>query len=155
MYKAIVSAKLRKTFVAISSGNPQPMLESLAPTFRYRFIGDTSIGGERHSLDAMSRWWSRIYTVFPNARFDVHRVIVSGPPWNTQVATELTFRADLPHAAVLPSGPHTNTVVQIMTLKWGKITDILTVEDTFKCAAALDRIAAAGVAEALAPQIND
>ena len=154
MYKTIVAAKLRKTFASISAGDPQPMLDSLAPTFRYRFLGDNAIGGERRSLTAMSSWWDRIYTVFPHARFDVHRVLVTGFPWNTNVATELTFHADLPPAAILPSGPHTNTVVQLMTLKWGKITDILTVEDTLLCTRALERVAATGIDEALAAPIN-
>ena len=154
MYKTIVAAKLRKTFAAISAGNPQLMLDSLAPKFRYRFLGDNAIGGERNSLDAMSAWWKRIYTVFPNARFDVHRILVKGAPWNTTVATELTFHADLPAGAVLASGPHTNTVVQLMTLKCGKITEILTVEDTLLCTRALERVAATGISEAVAPPIN-
>ena len=154
MYKTIVARKLRRTFAAISAGDPQLMLDSLAPTFRYRFLGDNAIGGERHSLDAMRRWWDRIYRVFPNARFDVHRVLVHGAPWNTQVATELTFHADLPEGALSPTGPHTNTVVQLMTLKWGKITDILTIEDTLRCTKAFERIAAVGVADAAMAPIN-
>ena len=93
-------------------------------------------------------------TIFPNARFDVHRVLVNGAPWSTQVATELTFHADLPPGAVAPTGPHTNTVVQPMTLKWGKITDILTVEDTLHCTRALERVAATGITDAANPPIN-
>ncbi|OUE29924.1 hypothetical protein BFL35_12760 [Clavibacter michiganensis] len=55
----------------------------------------------------------------------------------------------------LPNGEtYVNTVFQFMTLRWGAVTDVETVEDLQVLAHALDVVAASGNAEAAAPPIT-
>jgi ketosteroid isomerase-like protein len=48
-----------------------------------------------------------------------------------------------------------NIVHQFLTMRWGKITEVWTLEDTAVLAHALDRLAAAGFEEAHAAPITD
>jgi ketosteroid isomerase-like protein len=150
MYHAIVAHRTRSIFAAISKGDAQPMLRSLAKQFVYRFEGDTSIGGERRTLASMELWWSRLFRLFPGFRFEVIDVIVKGWPWNTRLATYLTFQAALPDGS-----PYENVVVQIISMRWGKITRIHTLEDSLRCARTLETLASRGQTEAVAPAIID
>ena len=150
MYHQIVARKIRSIFASISGGDYEPMLKALAPEFVYRFEGDTSIGGERRTLPAMRAWWERMYRLFPSLSFDVRDVIVNGSPWNTRAATYLKFRTPLPDGRV-----YENDVVQIVHLRWGRVTYVHTIEDSLRCAQKLQLLAQRGVEEALAPAIRD
>lgn len=150
MYTRIVRAKVRSTFAAINAGDHMPMVESLAPTFEYRFHGEHALGGRRTSKQAMLRWWERTFALLPGARFDVQDVLVAGGPWRTRVAVRCFVSGDLPGGE-----RYENTVFQFMTLRWGKVTSVETVEDLQVLERALQAVADAGVAEALAPPIED
>jgi hypothetical protein len=41
-----------------------------------------SLGGSRHTRDAMRRWFERLFRLFPDARFELRAVAVDGWPWN-------------------------------------------------------------------------
>lgn len=150
MYHAIVARKVRSVFAAISLGDAVPMLDSLAPVFQYRFEGDSPIGGVRTQRESMRLWWERMYRLFPGLSFEVRDVLVAGPPWNTRISTHLEFRMPLPDG----SG-YRNVVMQTMRMRWGRITEILTLEDTQRCMRLLQWRAGQGEAEALAPPISD
>jgi ketosteroid isomerase-like protein len=150
MYHWITERWVRSIFAAISKGNVEPMLDTLASRFVYRFEGDTALGGERHTRGAMQLWWQRIFRLFPGLTFEVRDIIVKGWPWRTRIATYLRFHA------VLPDGrPYHNDVMQIMAMRWGRITNIHTIEDTLRCARTLDMLAARGQLEAVAAPIVD
>ncbi len=150
MYHYCVERKLRAVFAALGEGDFQPMVGSLAPRFRYRFEGDSPIGGVRSTQEAMRAWWQRMYRLFPGLRFVVRDVVVSGPPWHTRIYTQLDFVKPLPDGT-----PYTNVVMQRMVMRWGRITEIHTLEDTQRCARFLDWKAQSGNAEATAPPISD
>jgi ketosteroid isomerase-like protein len=150
MYHAIVARKVRSVFASISSGDPVPMLDSLAPAFVYRFEGDSAIGGVRNRRESMRLWWERMYRLFPGFRFVVRDVLVAGPPWNTRICTQLDFEMPLPDGR-----GYRNVVMQTMRMRWGRITEILTLEDTQRCMRLLQWRAGQGEAEALAPAISD
>ena len=151
LYDRIVETRLRSVFASLNAGDPRPMLRSLAAEFVYRFEGDTALGGERRTLDAMERWWARFFRLLPGARFEVRRVLVAGPPWATRIAVELTVRA--PASAGSPD--YVNAVMQSADMRWGRLTRVHTLEDTLALRRRLERLAAAGLDEALAPPILD
>ncbi|MFN8022715.1 MAG: nuclear transport factor 2 family protein [Acidimicrobiales bacterium] len=148
MYHAIVRSKVRKVFAALSAGDTGPMLHTLAPRFHYRFAGEHCLSGERTRHADIAAWWGRVFRLFPGARFDVDEVVVSGPPWNTQVAThvQLTARS-------AAGGDYGNEFVQLMRLRWGRATEVFTLEDTSRLERELERMTAAGIAEAGAAAI--
>ena len=150
MYAFIVERRLRAVFAALGSGDAEPMLAGLAPSFEYRFEGDTPIGGLRNSLTTMRLWWERLFRLFPGLQFEVREVAVTGPPWNTRIHVMLDFV--VPHQ---PDGPYRNIVMQFMRMRWGKVWYIHTLEDTQRCGRYLAWSAAQGKAEALAAPITD
>ena len=150
MYHAIVARKTRAIFAAINRGDPGPMLDALSSRFRYRFEGATCLGGERTTREAMERWWARLYRLFPETKFEVRDVLVSGWPWSTRIATYLAFRANLPTI-----GPYENVVVQMVRMRWGRIDEIHTLEDSLRCWRTLQVLAEQGNTEANAAPIAD
>jgi ketosteroid isomerase-like protein len=150
MYHRIVAAKVRQAFADLSAGKPDPLGEVMAPRFTYRFYGEHALPGERHTREALRRWTDRVARLLPGGRFQVHDVIVAGWPWNTRIATRVTVRATLPGGV-----PYENVFMQTIRMRWGRITEVHTLEDTAVLTRALDALAASGVAEAHAAPITD
>ena len=120
----------------------------MAPTFTYRFYGDHALGGERRTVDALRRWWERTDRLIPGARFHVEDVVVAGPPWATTISTRVSIRGHLANGE-----PYQNVFMQMMRMRWARITEVHTLEDTAVLADALDRLAADGIEEAGADPI--
>lgn len=150
VYSMIVRSKVRSTFEEINSGNFAAMVDGLGTPFEYRFHGDHAFGGRRVTKAAMTAWWERIFRVLPGARFDVQEVLVNGGPWNTRIAVRSQISGPLP-----TGDRYENTVFQFMTLKWGKVTSVETVEDLQVLERALQTVAESGNPEATAAPITD
>lgn len=150
MYSRIVRRNVARVFDAISHGDPSAMLDSLAPQFVYRFHGEHALGGVRTTRAAMEQWWERIFRLLPGAAFRVDEVLVNGWPWRTRLALRLQVSGPLPDGGV-----YENVLFQFMTLRWGRVADIETLEDLQVLERALRIVAAAGRPEALAPPITD
>jgi ketosteroid isomerase-like protein len=155
MYKMIVRAKLRRLYAGVGQGHWQPIVDSFADPFVYRFVGDTPLGGTRRTRAAMAAWWTRILTLCPGAALIPQRIVVEGWPWNTTVMTYVHFNATIPGPDGAGTVPYQNEVMQLMTLRWGRITQLLTIEDTQRFARILPNLAAAGIADATAAPIAD
>jgi ketosteroid isomerase-like protein len=155
VYKAIVRAKLRRLFANASQGNWKPIVAGFADDFSYRFIGNTPLGGTRTTRSSMEAWWTRLLKLFPGAQFLPQEILVEGPPWNTRVMTHMPFRATLPGAEGDAALPYENEVMQLMRLRWGRITSIVTIEETQRSVDVLPRLAKAGFEDATAAPIND
>jgi ketosteroid isomerase-like protein len=154
IYRAIVRRQVRALFTQANNGNWGAIVDGLAPTFTYRFIGDTPLGGTRTTHDAMRRWFERLYRLFPGSQFDPQRIVVEGPPWKTQIMTYVKIVGTAPNSTGTAM-PYENEFMQAMVLRWGKITSVLTLEDTQRFVEALPRLAAAGIADATASPITD
>ena len=149
VYSMIVRNRVRSTFDKINSGDYQAMVDGLANPFEYLFHGDHALGGRRVSKEAMNRWWERTLRLLPGATFDIRDVLVNGGPWNTRVAVRSLVSGPLPNGE-----KYENTVFQFMTLKWGKVVSVETVEDLQVLQRALRVVADAGNDEALAELIS-
>lgn len=150
VYARIVEGKVRATFAEINAGNYMAMVDSLGVPFVYKFHGDHALGGIRTTREAMVRWWQRVGALLPGAQFTIDEILVRGGPWRTRVAVRSTVRGPLPGGA-----EYRNTVVQFMTLRWGKVVDVETLEDLQRLTRALSLVADAGHAEATAAAIKD
>ena len=112
-------------------------MRSLTPSFCYRFYGDHALGGERRTVAAMRVWWERVFGLLPGVRFKPREVMLAGWPWATPPdGTAYDFN-------------------QFVETRWGRITEVRTLEDTQKPDRALRRKAAAGIREAEADPIAD
>ena len=121
MYHRIVAMQVRNAFAQISAGNWEAMVAGMAPAFTYRFYGDHALSGERHTHDALRRWWERCFRLLPNTTFDVEDILVAGWPWNTRVATAVTV-----NVGVVDGSRYQNVVHQFLRIRWGKITEVRT-----------------------------
>ncbi len=150
MYHAIVRKKIVALFEAVGRGDAQPLLECFAPRFIHKFLGQSAMGGERHSLEATKAWYERLYRLLPGIKFDLGRMIVSGPPWNTLAVVE--WRESNQGADGVPTE---NFGCHVVRLAWGRATYLAICPDTTGLKETLDRLAAAGFAEAHAAPIAD
>jgi ketosteroid isomerase-like protein len=149
LFHQIVERKVRENFAQLSAGNYEFVLSQMALRFDHFFSGTHPLGGKRHSVDAMRRWFERLYTINQNLRFEVLNVAVSGTPWNTNVVVEWIDRATLANG-----DPYINQGVHFVRMRWGKVISLHAYLDTQVFAEACERMAQAGVAEAAAALIT-
>jgi ketosteroid isomerase-like protein len=157
IYKAIVRRQVRSLFNEANAGNWNAIVDGLAPSFTYTFVGDTPLGGTRTTHEAMRRWFTRLYRLFPGSQFVPQAIVVEGPPWNTNIMTYVKIRGQVPVAGIARGATraYENEFMQRMVLRWGKITSVVTLEDTQRFVELLPTLAAAGIADATEPPIAD
>lgn len=149
LYTAIVRRRVRNVFDRINRGDFMPMVDGLAESFSYVFHGKHALGGRRKTREAMLRWWARTMRLLPGAHFEVLEVLVTGWPWHTRLAVRLRVNGPLPNGE-----RYENAVFQFITLRWGKISSVETIEDLQRLTRALATVAAAGNDEAAATPIE-
>jgi ketosteroid isomerase-like protein len=154
MYRFLVRRRIKWLFAEANRGNWTAIVDGLSEQFTYRFVGDTPLGGVRTTRAAMIAWWERLYRLFPDAKFKVEMIVIEGPPWNTRIMTYVKILATQPSCAN-GSKPYENEFMQLMQLRWGRITSVVTIEDTLRFAALLPKLSTAGIADATALPITD
>ena len=150
VYHALVRRKVRSIFDSLSRGDYSAALNGVAGDVHHAFAGDHALGGERHTKDAMERWFRRLYRLFPELRFEVREVVAKGWPWKTTVAVEWVAR-------VTPreGEPYVNEAAHLLRIRWGRVVYVHAYEDSQKVADACRRMVAAGIQEAGAAPITD
>jgi ketosteroid isomerase-like protein len=149
MYRWIVARKIRDVFAAIGRRDIDAALKDARDDVHHIFPGDNAMGGERHSKDAMRRWFERVLYLLPEIQFEVKKVAVRGWPWNTVVLVEWRdFGRARDGEAYENEGAHA------IRLRWGKAEYIHAYLDTEAVTAVCDRLAAGGVEEAAAAPIT-
>lgn len=149
MYKVIARHKTRATFEALSRGDWEAAIEDVATDVHHVFPGDNAMGGERHSKEAMGRWFERVYRLIPELHFEVRQIAVKGWPWDMMVAVEW---AD--HGRAADGVPYANEGAHWIRLQRGKATYIHAFLDTEKVTEICRRLAEGGVEEAAAEPIT-
>jgi ketosteroid isomerase-like protein len=145
-----VKSILKKAYVNLNSGNVGPVLAAFHPQALHHFGGRHALAGTRNSAESRQRWYARLHAVFPDIKFEIHEIAVSGTPWNTCARVTWTERNSG------TDGVRTsNEGINVFTLKWGKVTDLKIFTDTVRLAATLDRLAKSGNTEASAEPIVD
>ena len=124
-------------------------MADVAPDVHHVFPGDNAIGGERHSREAMERWFERLYRLIPEIEFEVKKVAVRGWPWDMIVAVEWSDRGKAADGV-----PYENEGAHWIRLRRGKATYIHAFLDTEKVTEICERMAASGVDEAGAEPIR-
>jgi ketosteroid isomerase-like protein len=150
MYHAIVRRRIRALFDAVNRGDAEPVLRLFAPEFEHSFLGDHALGGSRRTLARTRQWYERLYRLLPDIRFDLRNIAVSGGPWNTIVVVEWDeTNSGTDNVRTYNRGVH------VVYLRWGRATRLIICPDTVGLKATLDRLSAAGNAEAKAAPIVD
>jgi ketosteroid isomerase-like protein len=138
----IAGQQYRKGLRALERGDLDALLTQFDRRATLTFVGDTPLGADLSSPAEVRAWFERFGRMLPNPRFDIRRFQVSGPPWNMRLAAHVVIRSSV------DDEPYENQFAHFLTLRWGKVVDDLILEDTQRWAAACQRLAAAGMADA-------
>jgi ketosteroid isomerase-like protein len=144
MYHQIVQKIVKQGFRELSQGNFEHVVQQFAPKVVFSFMGDHPLGGERHGQEETRAWFQKLHGFFPNLILNPLEIVVVGLPWNTMVRVRFTVKATVPGGML-----YTNEGVQVLRLRWGKITEDRIYEDTAKLVKALEHIARHGKDEAM------
>ena len=149
MYHTIVRRKITAAFAGLSSGRIEAITNELAPNAIHYFVGTHALSGTRRTPETIRGWYERLLRLLNGISFSLQEVRVSGWPWHTQVEaiwTETNFGTD---------GIGTSAEgVNLIEIKWGRVTSVRIYPDTAALERTLHRIAAKGTAEALAAPIT-
>lgn len=147
IYRTIVALRLRRAFAALSRGDYTPVLGAFAESVEHSFYGRHALGGTRRDMASVRAWYARLRQVFPDLRFEIDAIAVSGMPWNTVALIEWrdTF--------TLPDGTRGgNQGVHALRLRWGRVVALHIHCDTQLLESILGEIERQGVpAAGLAP----
>jgi ketosteroid isomerase-like protein len=149
VYHGIVRRTIVSLFEAINRGDAEPVVTGFAGAFEHVFLGDSALGGRRTSIAKTREWYARLYRLMPDIHFDLERITISGTPWNTLAVAEWR------ETNSGTDGVRTyNRGIHAVHIAWGKMTRLHICPDTTLVQITLDRLAAAGVAEAHASKIE-
>jgi ketosteroid isomerase-like protein len=149
MYHAIVRRKITQVFAGLSAGRIEAVTKELAPDATHYFVGTHALSGTRRTPEAIHAWYQRLLRLLQGISFTLDEVRVSGWPWRTQVEaiwTETNNGTD---------GVKTSAEgVNLIEIRWGRVTSVRIYPDTAALERTLQRIAAKGTAEATASPIT-
>lgn len=149
MYHAIVRRRIRETFERqLSNGDHATLLAGMAPGVVHTFAGKHALGGTRRGRDAVAAWLKRLSRLYPSIAFHVEQLVVAGWPWRTFITVRWH---DWGEAA--DGVPYENWGCHVLVVRWGRLASFTAYLDTQTLVASLERMAAAGIAEAGAAPI--
>ena len=132
---------------ATERGDFDQVLSQFRPDCELVFIGRTALGARLSGQADLLRWFERFRRLLPDPSFDVRRLVIGGPVWNQRIAAHVIIRSRVAGES------YQNQFAQFLTLRWGKVSEDLILEDTATWEAASRRLAAAGNVEAAGPPL--
>jgi ketosteroid isomerase-like protein len=150
VYHTIVRRRMRRVLDGLSAGDWQSAVALMDERVRHVVTGDSALGGERHTRDAVARWHERSRRLFSRIEFEVVELVSCGPPWRTTIAAAVVV-----HVTPAVGEPYENPGVEWFRLRWGRVTHHHDYIDGQVLSRALDALAEAGVAEAAAAPVAD
>lgn len=150
MYAFFVRRMVKHSFESLNRGDYESVLKGISPSITHTFSGNHALGGTRHSIEAMRRWFQRLYILSPKLNFTIKNIVVSGYPWDTTIAVEW-----VDSAKPADGSEYVNEGVHIIKMQWGKVVYLHAYLDTQLTEALCQRLAAYGLAEASASAIED
>jgi ketosteroid isomerase-like protein len=134
----------------LNCGDFDFVVQQFVPGAEHWFSGHHALSGGHHSKELIQAWYQRLALVFEGINFETKKIFVSGMPWKTYVAVEWV---DLINDRL--GHPLPNQGVFLITMRWGKATELHIYCDTGKMKETLAILFAQGVAEADKEPIQD
>ena len=150
MYSFMVRKVVKQVFESLNRGDYESVLKGISPSITHTFSGSHALGGTRHSIEGMRRWFQRLYLLSPGLNFQIKNIAVSGFPWDTTVAVEW-----IDTATPADGSEYINEGVHIIKMRWGKVVYLHAYLDTQLTEELCQRLTDYGIAEASALPIED
>jgi ketosteroid isomerase-like protein len=149
-YHAVVRARVRGAFAALSTKATRDLATEFRPDAIFRFSGDHAMGGELRGREQIGAWFARVRRLFPDLALVPLEIVVNGGPWNTTAAARFLVHATLPNGE-----PYENEGMQYLRIIWGAIAEDRLYEDTAHLERVLAQLSQAGVGEASASPLPE
>ena len=149
-YRFVVAQKLRRAFAALNRGDHAPVLAAFGSRAEHVFYGVNALAGTRRDSASIAAWYARLKKVFPDLRFEIDAIAVSGMPWNTVALVEWRDSFTLPDGTLAG-----NQGVHALRMAWGKVTSLRVYCDTQLLATILQEMQRQGRIEAGLAPIGD
>ncbi|GIG61067.1 hypothetical protein Lfu02_54390 [Longispora fulva] len=140
----VARRQYRRGLDAVERGDLDALLAQFAADCTLTFVGDTPLGARLSGQHDLRRWFERFARLLPAPRFEIRRLVIAGPPWRQRLTAHVQIRG------TVAGQPYLNQFAHFLTIRWGKVTDDLVLEDTQAWERACRRLAEAGMAEAAA-----
>src|SRR6478752_1730253 len=123
MYARLVERHTRRVYAQFNARNAEPAIARFAEDAHLIFRGRSALAADLHGKSEVAALLRELMTL--GLRWEIHDVVVQGPPWNTRLATRYTVRADQPSG----HAPLSYQAFQYARLVWGRVRldDILPV----------------------------
>ena len=144
MIRTVTRALYLRGLRALERGDLDALLTMFSESCTLTFVGETPLGARISTRAGIRRWFERFRRLLPNPRFEIQRLVISGPLWNQCLASHTVIRS------TVDGEPYENQFGHFLRLRWGKVVDDLIIEDTQRWERACRRLIAAGVDEAAA-----
>jgi ketosteroid isomerase-like protein len=149
MYHAIVERRLRTTLARLSNGDIGYVTRQFGKPVRHEFAGDHALAGRRESKATIDQWYARLHRLFPDLRFEVDRIHITGWPWDTTAVVEWRDFFSLPDGST-----GQNLGIFVIVIRWGVLHRLSIHTDTDRIKRYFADFARAGLSEALAAPIT-
>ncbi|OAQ57364.1 snoaL-like domain-containing protein [Pochonia chlamydosporia 170] len=148
MYHYFLKRRLRFVLRKLNAHDYEFIASEFHLNAEHWFAGSHAMSGKRVTHARIVDWYRRLRVVFPGIKFRLHKVFVSGSPWNSKACIEWTDEVYDNTGRPLP-----NEGVFVISIKWGRVTEFHVYCDTAKIEDNLGILAAQGVSEASAAPI--
>lgn len=117
MFTSCMRVVSRRVADQLARGDTSLLSRFVAEDVKFRFPGQHPFAVETTSRDDLIQWWVRFAHFRP--KFQIHDVLVSGPPWNVRAALFFTDQIGDPDDGT----PYTNEGVCLFRIRWGKVVE--------------------------------
>ena len=150
MLHGAIRKKVLGAIDALNRGDFELVFNTFAPDAEHVFPGNSCLGGRRHTSAGRHAWYSRLHAIFPDVRFDVDHMYISGSPWKGGVTVAWTE-----HATDRTGRPLVNHGAFVFGLAGGKVSSLHIYLDTEEAEKIFAILRSQGVKEVDLPPIND
>ncbi|HWB65389.1 MAG TPA: nuclear transport factor 2 family protein [Mycobacteriales bacterium] len=113
MYAWLVGKAVRFLYRQVVTGRARLATALATDDVEFIFPGENSFAGRYRGKPELRAWIRRFSSLHP--QFDIHDVVVSGPPWNMRVALRFTDSI---------GDDYRNEGMEYVRLRWGRLTDV-------------------------------
>jgi ketosteroid isomerase-like protein len=132
VYRWLTARMVRRRFAEMSRGEFVAVLRLFADDAHFHYNGRHDLAADLHNKAEIAAWFDRAWKLFEIV-FDVHDVVVAGPPWNMRVATRFTAQVRTTDGQLF-----INRGMQYARIRRGKVTEDRVYPDTKLVADAVD-----------------